>query len=145
MTEGKSGSAWASCLRFSERHALRGAIDAHDAFLVEAVLVGGADVLDGGVLLGGGLVENHQHGRGLLGDDAAAVAPLAVALEHREAVGKARRHLLVAKGGPLRPGDRRAARPLGARVEPETSGSQSRGGGGGVSSGSSGGCRRNKK
>src|SRR3546814_17257478 len=43
MTEGKSGSAWASCLRFSERHALRGAIDAHDAFLVEAVLVGGAD------------------------------------------------------------------------------------------------------
>src|SRR3546814_2520991 len=78
MTEGKSGSAWASCLRFSERHALRGAIDAHDAFLVEAVLVGGADVLDGGVLLGGGLVTNHQHGRGLLGDDAAAVAPLAV-------------------------------------------------------------------
>src|SRR3546814_14467697 len=69
MTEGKSGSAWASYLRFSERHALRGAIDAHDAFLVEAVLVGGADVLDGGVLLGGGLVENHQHGRGLLGDD----------------------------------------------------------------------------
>src|SRR3546814_6122203 len=40
MTEGKSGSAWASCLRFSERHALRGAIDAHDAFLVDAVLVG---------------------------------------------------------------------------------------------------------
>src|SRR3546814_13286429 len=95
MTEGKSGSAWASCLRFSERHALRGAIDAHDAFLVEAVLVGGADVLDGGVLLGGGLVENHQHGRGLLGDAAAAVAPLAVALEHGEAVGKARCHTLV--------------------------------------------------
>src|SRR3546814_9644309 len=36
-----------------------------------------------------------------------------------EAVGKARRHLLVEKGGKLRLGDRRAARPLGAEVELE--------------------------
>src|SRR3546814_12512375 len=62
MTEGKSGSAWASCLRFSERHALRGAMDAHDALLVEEGLVGGAVVLGGGWLLDGGVGENNNAG-----------------------------------------------------------------------------------
>src|SRR3546814_3470710 len=73
--------------------------------------------LDGGLLPRRRLVEDDQDRRGLPGDDALAVAPLAVAFEDGKAVGKARRHLLVEEARPLGRGDRRAAGALGAEVE----------------------------
>src|SRR3546814_13523178 len=75
--------------------------------------------LDGGLLPRRRLVEDDQDRRGLPGDDALAVAPLAVAFEDGKAVGKARRHLLVEEARPLGRGDRRAAGALGAAVRSE--------------------------
>src|SRR5688572_30779085 len=79
----------------------RDALDTQDAFLVEPLLVGGADRLDVGVGAAGRLVPDNEDVGLLPGEVTVAAAPLARPAEHGEAGWEAGRHFAVDKRGPL--------------------------------------------
>src|SRR2546429_8204423 len=85
----------------SERHA-RDAVDAHHAVLSVAALVGGADGLDLGLAVGGGTVPDLDDARLLLGATAHAAAPLPIAGQHHQPIGKAGADLRVEEPAPFR-------------------------------------------
>src|SRR5262245_46661850 len=81
----------------SERHA-GSAVDAHDALLGKAQLVGGANCLDLALAVGAALIPYEQHARLLLGQLAGLTLPLPISTQNRETGGKARRDFGIEEG-----------------------------------------------